>query len=68
MNVYFAGPLFSEAEKNWIAKTMGQIETTANKSELPLHYSLLALHLITSKNLCPSGMLLGFLLTLTLYA
>ena len=29
MKIYFAGPLFSEAERDWISKVKGRIETLA---------------------------------------
>ena len=33
MKIYFAGPLFSEAERDWIRATIEQIETLAAKRE-----------------------------------
>lgn len=32
MKIYFAGPLFSEAERDWIAKVRGQILATAKRA------------------------------------
>ena len=36
MKIYFAGPLFSEAERDWIAKVKGQILATAKQAGIAI--------------------------------
>lgn len=36
MKIYFAGPLFSEAERDWIAKAKGQILASANQAGIAI--------------------------------
>lgn len=37
MKIYLAGPLFSEAERDWMSKLKGQIERYASKSGRTVH-------------------------------
>lgn len=37
MKIYFAGPLFSEADRNWIRSTKEQIERTAKEHQVEIN-------------------------------
>ena len=36
MDIYFAGPLFSESERNWIRDAIGRIQALAAESDGPV--------------------------------
>jgi hypothetical protein len=66
MKIYFAGPLFSEAERDWIRSTIDKIESLAaqrgTKIEIIFPYDLITPEEIDL--LCPSDFIITHLLTI----